>query len=302
MFFMLSAFRQRIWVTVLWHLGLLLIAGLGCHGELALSRPDSQRLTEFYLWISVGGLLGGVFNAVIAPSIWSSLAEYPAAMVLTAMLLAARPTAAPRTPSAVRAIGYALAAGAIALVLYSESITARVDVSFLTRVLPPDTGVIVDWLNPTERTTNKILIYAPPLLLAFLLRRRPVALGVALGCVFMVSGFVDARNNEQIRQVRSFFGVLRISRDRDDKGYTELRHGTTLHGRQSLEPARRGEPLSYYYRQGPIGQVFDELDRRFTVLHTAVIGLGTGTLAAYARPGDAMTFYEIDRRVRDIAF
>ena len=56
--------------------------------------------------------------------------------------------------------------------------------------------------------------------------------------------------------------MLRISRDRDEKGYTELRHGTTLHGRQSLEPTRRAEPLSYYHRKGPIGQLFAELDRR----------------------------------------
>src|SRR5262249_59316312 len=64
----------------------------------------------------------------------------------------------------------------------------------------------------------------------------------------------------------------------------------------------RQEPISYYHRQGPIGQLFAELDARPGSLRIAVIGLGTGTLAAYARPGDAITFYEIDRRVRDIAF
>src|SRR5262249_46122686 len=64
----------------------------------------------------------------------------------------------------------------------------------------------------------------------------------------------------------------------------------------------RQEPISYYHRQGPIGQLFAELDGRPGSLRIAVIGLGTGTLAAYARPGDALTFYEIDRRVRDIAF
>jgi len=120
--------------------------------------------------------------------------------------------------------------------------------------------------------------------------------------VLLVAGFVDARNSDQIRQSRSFFGVLRISRDRDEKGYTELRHGTTLHGRQSLEPSRRAEPISYYQRKGPIGQLFTELDRRPGAVRMAVIGLGTGTLAAYARPGDRVIFYEIDRLVRDVAF
>jgi spermidine synthase len=113
---------------------------------------------------------------------------------------------------------------------------------------------------------------------------------------------VDARQSEQIHQDRSFFGVLRVSRDRDERGYTELRHGTTLHGRQSREPARRREPLAYYQRNGPIGQLFAELERRPGGLRIAVIGLGIGTLAAYARPGDQATFYEIDRLVRDVAF
>jgi hypothetical protein len=120
--------------------------------------------------------------------------------------------------------------------------------------------------------------------------------------VLLISGFVDARSGDQILQRRSFFGVLRISRDRDPQGYTELRHGTTLHGSQSLDPARRAEPISYYQRKGPVGQLFAELDRRPGPVNMAVIGLGTGTLAAYARPGDRVTFYEIDRLVRDIAF
>jgi hypothetical protein len=162
--------------------------------------------------------------------------------------------------------------------------------------------VVGAWLDPIERSLNKALIYAPPLLLAWFLRRRPLHLGVALAAVLLVAGFVDARKSEQIRESRSFFGVLRISRDRDPKGYTELRHGTTLHGRQSLEPSRRAEPLSYYQRTGPIGQLFTELDRRPGAIRMAVIGLGTGTLAAYARPGDRVTFYEIDRLVRDVAF
>ncbi len=125
---------------------------------------------------------------------------------------------------------------------------------------------------------------------------------MALAGVFVVASFVDARNSEEIRRARSFFGVLRVTRDKDDKGYTELRHGTTLHGRQANDPERRAEPLSYYHREGPIGQLFDELHRRAPSLRIAVIGLGTGTLAAYARTGDSITFYEIDPLVRDIAF
>src|SRR6266849_6308503 len=303
-FLMVSALPERIWITVLWHFGLLFVIALACHGALALDRPAPRHLTEFYLLISVGGVLGGLFNALLAPLVFSSLIEYPLVMVLACVLLHAGRGGAGLGlgPGALRAAVSVLLVAALALVLYSESATLRVDFSFLARVLEWSSARVGDWLDPIERPLNKLLIYGPPLGLAWLLRRRPLHLGLALAAVLLVAGFVDARNSDQIRQSRSFFGVLRISRDRDEKGYTELRHGTTLHGRQSLEPSRRAEPLSYYQRNGPIGQLFVELDRRPGAVRMAVIGLGTGTLAAYARPADRVTFYEIDRLVRDVAF
>ena len=302
-FLMVSALPERIWVIVLWHFGLLFVIALACHGALALDRPGPLHLTEFYLLISVGGVLGGLFNALVAPLVFSSLIEYPLMMVLACVLLAA-----PSSPGlglgvgARRALLAVAAAVLLTVVLYSESVTLRVDFAFLARVLDLSSERVSEWLDPAERLLNKLLIYGPPLVVTWFLRRRPLHLGLALASVLLISGFVDARNNDQIRQSRSFFGVLRISRDRDPKGYTELRHGTTLHGRQSLEPSRRAEPLSYYQRKGPIGQLFAELDRRAGSVHMAVVGLGTGTLAAYARPGDRVTFYEIDRLVRDVAF
>jgi SAM-dependent methyltransferase len=302
-FLMVSSLTEPIWVTVLWHLLLLLVLALACHGTLALDRPAPGHLTEFYLLISVGGVLGGLFNALVAPLVFSSLIEYPLVMVLACMLLSGRGAASGGAgPAAVRAAALVLVVGALALILYSESANLRLDFSFLARVLNGSSERVTKWLDPLELTLNKLLIYGPPLVVAFFLRRRPLALGAALAAVLVVAGFVDASNSDQIRQSRSFFGVLRILRDRDEKGYTELRHGTTLHGQQSLEPARRAEPISYYHLHGPIGQLFAELDRRGSARRMAVIGLGTGTLAAYARAGDALTFYEIDRLVREIAF
>ena len=297
LFLMVSGFKQRIWITMLWHFLLLLLVALACHGELARSRPSSRYLTGFYLLLSVGGVLGGLFNALIAPVVFHSLVEYPLVMVLAGVLLSARD---PEPSRSLRVdLAQALAVVALGLVLYSDSLSVRIDFEFLTGLLkiPSETAVV--WLTPIRRALNKILMYGLPLAGVFSLRRRPWVMGVALGCLFLVSGSIDARRDDQIRQARSFFGVLQVSRD---ESYTELRHGTTLHGRQSRDPARRGEPLSYYAREGPIGRLFAELDRRSTTRRSAVIGLGTGTLAAYARPGDAITFYEIDPLVRDIAF
>lgn len=302
MFFMISHYQPRSWVTVLWHFLLLFVVSLACHGELAISRPSPRHLTEFYLLMSVGGVLGGLANALIAPVVFNSLLEYPLAMALACVLVAgARPQ---RTGARTRLLSVTLPLGVIllALVLYSESLTLQVDPGFLIRVFDPGSHLVTTWINPTEQLVNKLLTYGVPLLACALLRRRPLALGAALAGVLVVAGFVDARNSEEIRRARSFFGVLRVTRDRDTKGYTELRHGTTLHGRQANDPTRQGEPLSYYHREGPIGHLFAELHRRSPSLRIAVIGLGTGTLAAYGRPGDGITFYEIDRLVRDIAF
>ncbi|HEU4440318.1 MAG TPA: fused MFS/spermidine synthase [Methylomirabilota bacterium] len=302
-FLMVSGLPDRIWVTVLWHFGLLFVIGLAAHGELAQERPAPRHLTEFYLLIAIGGVLGGLFNALVAPVVFRSLIEYPLMMVLACvLLLAPRAPGLGLGPGAARALGLVAVTAALALVLYSRSITVRTDFAFLARVFELPSASVDTWLDPVERGVNRALIYAPPLLLTALLWRRPLHLGLALGAVLAVSGYVDARNNDQIRESRSFFGVVRISRDHDATGYTELRHGTTLHGRQSLEPSRRAQPLSYYQPKGPVGQLFEELDRRPPPLDIAVIGLGTGTLAAYARPGDRVTFYEIDRLVRDVAF
>jgi len=302
-FLTVSSLPERIWITVLWHFGLLFVVAMAAHGELAQDRPAPRHLTEFYLLMSIGGVLGGLFNALVAPLVFRSLIEYPLMMILACVLLLA-----PRAPAfglgagAVRALGLVAIIAALALILYSQSITVRTDLAFVARVFQLSREWVDTWFDPLERAANKFMIYGPPLVLAGFLRRRPLHLGLALGAVLLISGYVDARNNDQIRQSRSFFGVVRVSRDQDATGYTELRHGTTLHGRQSLEPARRAQPLSYYQPKGPVGQLFEELDRRPAPLSIAVVGLGTGTLAAYARPGDRVTFYEIDRLVRDVAF
>jgi SAM-dependent methyltransferase len=98
---------------------------------------------------------------------------------------------------------------------------------------------------------------------------------------------------------RSFFGVVEVVRSQET---TLLLHGTTIHGMQWLDPARRNQPGSYYARSGPIGDVIAAYDLR----HPAggeirVSGLGAGALAAFARAGDRMVFYEIDPLVAEVA-
>jgi hypothetical protein len=301
-FLILSGFKQRIWITVLWHFLLLFLVALACHGELALTRPSSRHLTQFYLLISVGGVLGGLFNALVAPLIFRSLVEYPLVMALACLLVGGpRPPRSWGPRAVVAAIVLALAVGLTALILYSDLIAVRLDTAFFTRLFKVPSAIVAEWVTPIELKINKVLGYGVPLFALFFLRRRPLALTLSLIAVLLVGDFVDARNGNQILETRSFFGVLRVTRDNELSGYTELWHGTTLHGRQSLDPKRRLEPIAYYHRGSPVALVMDELERRSTVIHVAVIGLGTGTMAAFARPGDIITFYEIDPKVRDIA-
>jgi SAM-dependent methyltransferase len=99
---------------------------------------------------------------------------------------------------------------------------------------------------------------------------------------------------------RGFFGILTITRDSD--GFHSLTHGHILHGMQHFEPeSDRREALTYYYRTGPIGQVFEAIIEPNHKEHVAVVGLGTGTLASYGEPGQEFTFYEINPAVERIA-
>jgi spermidine synthase len=103
--------------------------------------------------------------------------------------------------------------------------------------------------------------------------------------------------NDVIYRERSFFGIYRVVAAEEGR-LNVLIHGTTSHGAEWRDPALRDEPLSYYYRAGPVGQAF----RLFPPAHSVgVIGLGTGALACYGKPGDKWTFYEIDHAVERIA-
>jgi hypothetical protein len=101
-------------------------------------------------------------------------------------------------------------------------------------------------------------------------------------------------------QHRNYFGVLRVTYVASGNCH-RLIHGHTVHGQQSLEPLRRREPLSYYHRTGPIGEVFDVLREPIAKSSVAIVGLGAGSLACYAEPGQRWTFYEIDPVVAKVA-
>jgi SAM-dependent methyltransferase len=134
----------------------------------------------------------------------------------------------------------------------------------------------------------------------FVFSERPIRFGLGIGAVILASLLWASGHSQVLYSGRNFFGTLEVVLDPDD-GCHLLNHGTTIHGAQSLNPARRFEPLTYYHPTGPVGQVFEAFDKKPTKDRVAVIGLGTGTLACYAQPGQHWVFYEIDPIVARIA-
>jgi SAM-dependent methyltransferase len=262
---------------------------MACHGELARDRPPPQHLTEFYLILSIGGALGGMFNALLAPLLFRSVAEYPIVLVLACVLClgrhgarrAARRTAGCWSPAPLfnlLDVLWPAALGILAVGLIYADHTTRLG------ALPRSMSFLLGALA----------------FLCFTLSGRPLRFGLGLACLLVIIGIDPGTNARHLLQERSFFGVLRVVYDADGD-QTELLHGTTEHGAQSRDPARRREPLTYYFSTGPIGQVFAAFGGPAAFKDVALVGLGAGTLACYAEPGQRFTFYEIDPAVRRIA-
>jgi len=249
-----------------------------CHGELARSRPSTKRLTEFYLWISVGGVLGGIFNALIAPVIFNSVIEFPLVLVLAALL---------RPPIDVK-----------------ENTQRARRLDFLLPVILGLSllGVIATLqavgLKP-GRAMN-ILIFGLFLEWCLSFGRRPIRFAAGLAAVFLASTMYTGPYGQILHTERSFFGVNRVTDD-DEKQFRILFHGGTIHGLQSLDPAKAKEPLSYYTKAGPIGQLFKAFSGNADENQVAIVGLGSGSMACYVSPPQQLTYYEIDPSIERIA-
>ena len=145
-----------------------------------------------------------------------------------------------------------------------------------------------------------IMMYILPSVVCFSFKRRPLRFALSLGALMLGSAmYVSAHERVPYRN-RSFFGVHRVMED-SERHLRLLVHGRIVHGAQSLDPSRRREPLTYFYRNGPIGQAFTALGEVSPKSRVAVIGLGIGSLAAYGERGQRWTFYEIDPAIAALA-
>ncbi|WP_067477026.1 fused MFS/spermidine synthase [Actinomadura hibisca] len=260
-------------VDLLW----VVLAGLACHGLLAEDRPGSRHLTEFFLYVSLGGALGGSFNGLLAPLLFNWGAEFPLAIAGLAGL----------------ALVIARSGDADGAREGEPPVWRRV-VRLLPFLVPP-----LAVLGGSRLHSDWLLLLGLFALVACAVRvlwRQPrfTVVSAVLGVVAMFF----LQTGSSLVQERTFFGSYRVEQQDDQRRFL---HGTTLHGWQLTRPDERGLPTSYYARTGPLGDVFTAYGPTPAAGRTAVVGLGTGTVAAYGRPGQRMDFYEIDPEVVRIA-
>jgi hypothetical protein len=277
--------EQNLLLTLGGHQLCFFIIAMACHGELARTRPAARYLTGFYVALSFGGMVGGLFAGLIAPYTFSWVAEYP---ILVALAALCRPPEAERAPSWLRWYWPVLAALAVALVAPAWA-----------------TGKIPAWLQEHRVwTASAIAMLAASLVLLLKASRLKIFATVVLALALIR---LYPSDDGRVETVRSFFGVHKIVVTPNGQ-YHVLMHGTTIHGAQKFlndngtPVTGRPEPITYYHKDGGIGQAITAIrERKGAPLRVAVIGVGSGTLSCASVPGETWKFFEIDQTMVDTA-
>jgi hypothetical protein len=278
--------EQNLLLTLGGHQLCFFLIAMACHGELARTRPAAKYLTGFYVALSFGGMLGGLFAGLIAPFTFSWIAEYPILLSLAALC---RPASDERLPRWSRWYWPFLAVLAVALIVPTFYANGKLWVWFEDHRA---------WV------AGSVGALAALLALALNAGRWKIFATVVVALVVIRAYPSD---DGRVETVRSFFGVHKIVVTPNGQ-YHVLMHGTTIHGAEKFlnddgSPVTgRPEPISYYHKDGGIGRAITAIrERKGAPLRVAVIGVGSGTLACAAEPGESWKFFEIDQTMVDAA-
>jgi len=318
--------RRPYWALILLHLIGFFVVAMVLHGEVARDRPPARHLTEFYLWVAVGGVLGGVFNALIAPVAFDTVVEYPLVIILACLfvpglvlsrllrrrsererdtrsregeeappggeeeretLTSSGPTGGSRSRRQELALDLALP---VALGLGILALGWVVDSGYF------------DSLFSRSTVWQLFIGLAAAVCLWFAYSSsRPIRFGLGIAALVVAVSFANGAGNVLFED-RSFFGVYRVTGDAGtENAYHALVVGDTNHGAQLLGP-QPPTPIAYHDPSGPFGQLFDLLPGESTdESPISVLGLGAGVMSCYSEPGQQWTYYEIDPAVEAIA-
>ena len=264
------------------HLFAFFMLAWTCHTLMVRSRPSASHLTEFYLWIAAGGVLGGAFNGFVAPVVFRGLIEYPIALAVAVVMIQPGPKLQRATLTKDLLIG-----AAVVLICLG-----------LTRITPQFLSYFVTTYGDNTEAGVAMLIMGVLTFLCFFFIDKPIRYGIAICSLMILGPAMRPEDASVIFQTRNFFGVKKVTRE---GRFHDFLHGTTVHGKEDMTLAGLDKPTTYYSPISPVGRVFKEFSGPKMKKSIAVVGLGTGTMAAYGEPGMSITYYEIDPQVIDIA-
>ncbi len=284
---------QAILFAIIAHVLGFFATTMMCHGEMAKDRPSTRHLTEFFLWMSVGGMVGGMFNALIAPVVFPKTWEFPLAIFAAVIVrpkmldggfldpffaslfegqpITARPAGKGHKPLPVHG----------GLVVPNENTTKNLDLAWAVGILVL-TVVLAMIFDSARGSTpqGKLIAYGLPLALACLQFSRPLRVGLGIGFVLLVNTVLTSLNDEASRySSRSYFGTIavkesRMAKDKDGKivlNFHRLIHGHIDHGMNFLRPTDKKDydkpdkdysrlATTYYHREGPAGRVMEKFN------------------------------------------
>jgi hypothetical protein len=265
------------------HLLTFFFCGLLCHSELAKARPSTSHLTEYFLLISLGGVLGGIFNALVAPVIFLTPMEY------------------------------SLTLAAVAFVIWAGSVKPAIKGKFNEiddkarpkKIMAVDIATILVGVGICVATyyagTNFLQMLGTIAIFIFLLvivQNRPAFAITALVALLLFHSSFWSSDKKLIALDRNYFGVIKVY---EQKNMHFFYHGTTMHGAQSRLDKWKNVPVTYYSPDGPADNALNLLKTRGMNQKVAALGLGVGSIACHTAPGRSYDFYEIDPDVVKVA-
>ncbi|MBF0408163.1 MAG: fused MFS/spermidine synthase [Candidatus Riflebacteria bacterium] len=274
-FAFLRQLNEPIFVILPVHILVFFLSAILCHRMLADLRPPTSDLTAFYLFMSIGGAMGGIFNTLLAPMLFDSILEYPLALASVCWLL--------HHYSGSKIFGSGFKIEVVPFLLFFWMFTVRTV------------------LGDRDSTDLLQLVFRNiiPSIAVFLVSSHRSAFSLSVLVLLFTACTIPSPQGTTVHAERTFFGIHRVTLSPDGK-FTCLMHGNTIHGIQAKDVQDSKVPGLYYHPSGPVGDVF-QLTERDMPRQVGAVGLGVGSIAAYGKKGDFFSYFEIDPAIVRIA-